>query len=320
MKNKLNRDVSLDAVGGVFIVWMIITHAQQWASINNKYLDLFNSVLFIFMGWFYFKSGMFHHPHKIEKNIKKFIVPFLWYSALGELVYFIRLYNEDGLKWETILIDPLREMIFLGSIKGNLPLWFLLSLFTVKFIVEKLNGIRFIHTWLFLSFVFSYLFSIVITYHSSMPLYMGNVPLGLFFYLLGYEFREIQYNKKVFLISLLIFVFVQSLATSDIVFRSCIVIKGNFIFCIVSSVAGIVVFNNIFKVEVLRSPFFLYIGRNSMDFYCIHWILFNITLLLFGFVITGLPDIKLFWILIIVSFTTIPIYLHFKNIIQQKLA
>ncbi len=96
MKNY--RDSSLDAACGLFIVYMIVGHAFQWSfTTSDSFYKYSDYVLFMFMPWFFFKSGMFYKKQKsvklvIHKCIKKLIVPYLVYSAVGEIVFWVSLY------------------------------------------------------------------------------------------------------------------------------------------------------------------------------------------------------------------------------------
>lgn len=127
----MKRIVSLDLVGGILILYMIITHACQKTGYNHNILDVMQHLFFFFMAWFYFKSGMFYKKDKLRacfnKGVDKLIVPFVSFSLLGLFYTFIT--TSD--LYET-LYAGIRVLILQGAVVGNLPLWFFPSLFVVK--------------------------------------------------------------------------------------------------------------------------------------------------------------------------------------------
>ena len=64
-------------------------------------------------------------------------------------------------------------------------------------------------------------------------------------------------------------------------FRSNTFTKGNYIAWILSSLAGIITFNNIFKYIPVRFKLLNNIGKDSMSYYVTHWIILSITYVLF---------------------------------------
>lgn len=134
------RDISLDAVAGLFIIYMIMGHAFQWANaVDDDFYVACNYFLYMFMAWFFFKSGMFHKtgmPIKacVIKYSKKLLTPWIVYGIVGECVCWINLFLNNKLTLKRMIISPIRQIIYQGSVDGNLPLWFLLTLFLVKII------------------------------------------------------------------------------------------------------------------------------------------------------------------------------------------
>lgn len=138
------RDSSLDAICGIFICFMIMGHAFQWSHIeNDEFYHYSNMFLFMFMGWFFYKSGMFHKLKDftfiVKYNARKLLVPYIVYSILGELFYWIYLYQNDLLNLKEIIRNPILDIIHYGSVAGNTPLWFLLSLFVVKAVMALID-------------------------------------------------------------------------------------------------------------------------------------------------------------------------------------
>lgn len=85
-------DSSLDAICGLFIIYMIMTHAFQWSNVTeDEFYVNSQYIFFMFMAWFFYKSGMFHKQARFREvavhNWKRLIVPCIVYSAVGEVVY-----------------------------------------------------------------------------------------------------------------------------------------------------------------------------------------------------------------------------------------
>lgn len=138
---KYKRDTSLDAICGLFIVYMIIGHAFQWAHIEDDDFQVnLSYVFYMFMAWFFFKSGMYHieisPKPAVIKYSKKLLLPWFVYGIIGELLHYIIIYQKGTLSWRQIILDPIRDIYYQGTMGGNLPLWFLLSLFAVKIIIS----------------------------------------------------------------------------------------------------------------------------------------------------------------------------------------
>lgn len=53
-----DRKEYIDAIAGLMILWMIVGHSQQIAGHEFGYPN----ILFFFMPWFYYKSGMLSKP------------------------------------------------------------------------------------------------------------------------------------------------------------------------------------------------------------------------------------------------------------------
>lgn len=90
---KSNRDTSLDAVCGLFIIYMITRHAFQWSGCRD---DCFyresGNWLYMFLPWFFYKSGMFHKEGNTKIMIKhdayKLLKPYIVYTIIGSIIYY----------------------------------------------------------------------------------------------------------------------------------------------------------------------------------------------------------------------------------------
>ena len=326
MKNsiKCDRNTSLDAVCGLFIIYMIIGHAFQWANIKDDDLQvILNSVFYMFMAWFFFKSGMYHRETTpivaTRKYAKKLLLPWLIYGSIGECLYWITCYQNGTLSWKPLIAYPIKDIIFQGTMGGNLPLWFLLSLFCVKIIVSYCDKYEIKHIYvLILCLILSGGGTIAMTNKAPIPYTIFNVPLGISYYIAGYKLKEVQYNRYVFTISLIIYVLLSTLIPSFVDFRSDRTIRGYWIIFIISSTAGIIVINNVFKLKIFQLPELCSIGLNSISYYCFHWINFYIVFILSKTNSSGSPNYDLLYKLVIGSILVLPILAYFRTLLIKK--
>ena len=68
--------------------------------------------------------------------------PFFFYSVIGQAIYCVHSYCTGTFEWN--MLYPVREFLGQGSVYGNLPLWFLLTLFFSRLVYNYLanHGIR----------------------------------------------------------------------------------------------------------------------------------------------------------------------------------
>jgi hypothetical protein len=326
INNNKTRDTSLDAVCGLFIIYMIVTHAFQWSwTTDDSFYVNIQYVFFMFMPWFFFKSGMFHKKTNIKvvinQGIKRLVVPFAIYSILGEFVYWCRLYLQQGMvTWQNILKGPIRELVFQGSLSGNLALWFLLTLFIVKVSISIADKYNFNKAFVLIgALVISGGGTIMSRYIDNIPLLLLNVPEGLLFYVAGYYLRSIQYYKITIIIASVVFFTITVIEPSFIGVRSDNVIQGYWILGIINSVAGIILFDNLFKIKFIQFPILTSIGRNSMEYFCAHWILFHIVAIIYKYGENVAPNYDELFTLLWASVIVLPCYQYwYKLSIGQK--
>lgn len=183
----MKRNESIDSVAGIMILYMVFTHVCQHYHLehSNFYMSL-ERLLYFFMPWFYFKAGMFfkvgNSKDVIGKSAKRLIKPFLIYSLVGHVCYCFFNYMKGALSLSVLV--PYRSLLLTGSIPGNLPLWFLLSLFGCKVIFNFAMSRK-----ISAELVASTSLVVVCLLHTigfNHPFYVANVLTGLFFMSLGY--------------------------------------------------------------------------------------------------------------------------------------
>ena len=203
------------------------------------------------------------------------LIPLVVYSLIGHIVECIKLFANGDFNWKHYLLTPFKEFVCTGSVNGNLPLWFLFSLFIVQLLFNELF-VRKIKPILIL--LLSLLIPIVLFYcgDNNLFIYLANVPLGMAAYTCGYMIKEKQFEKSFFFPALMIYLGVMLLQPSHLVFRSNTLNSGgHYLLAIAFSLSACVVFNNVFKKRP-NCSWLQFIGKNSMTYYVTHWIILNI--------------------------------------------
>lgn len=268
----MERQNFVDGLAGLLILSVILGHAAGVTDYNRL-----NPIIF-FMFWFYFKSGMFYRPKEREKIIiggaKKLLLTFVVYSFIGYVVDCLGKYISGDREWEHYILVPIKDLLLRGSIRGNLPLWFLFSLYCVQIIYNELYIRQIRPIFIFCGGLC--LASLAYYFGLKYPYYLSTISLGLAAYSFGYMFRERQYTKKCLFISLALYLGIFIFYPSFIDFRdNCLNDGGNYILAVIFSLSGCIVFNNIFR-KLPNCTVLQFMGKNAMDYYVIHWIIMNI--------------------------------------------
>lgn len=276
----IKRDSSLDTIAGIMTIYMIYSHICPWVGISP--LPHVGQFLFFFMAWFFYKSGMFFHNISFsecyKKGIQRLIIPYIIFSIIGWFMFFIR----DVIKQEITeqyFINSLRQILHEGAVAGNAPLWFLFTLFCVRIIFYLVHKLK---QYSVILICFSGILAYILNFwHIKDYYWISNICSGLFFFGCGYILRNAQYNKYLFIISIITYIGIIIYIPTFVDFRSNTFTKGNYIAWILSSLAGIITFNNIFKYIPVRFKLLNNIGKDSMSYYVTHWIILSITYVLF---------------------------------------
>lgn len=296
------RDNSIDVVAGLLIVHVILGHIFQWAHMNSFYAPV-NRFLIFFMPWFFFKSGMFFKENRylLLLNTKKLLVPFVVFSLVGQFFWSIMMFINGDRIMRHYLISPFNTFFAEGSINGNLPLWFLLTLCIVQYVYSLVKSKRGLVLVLALSF--AYLLS---ESGCSKPYLLANCCSGLFFYSAGNMLKEYQYTIPMVLLSVVIGVAILLLAPSIVDMRSNQLLSGNYLVWCLYSLAAIITFNNLSRcinIGIITKSM-SFVGRHSMVFYVLHWIIMTIVLIIC--IITGNRNIFA-WVAIAANVVLLPI-------------
>lgn len=285
--NKAGRVVYIDAVAGIMIIWMILCHVAYFSHIS---LPSFIKYLGFYMPWFFYKSGMFFSKKNqvilLRKDASKLLRYFVVYSVVGWFIWCVCGLTDSSLTLRDCLIKPISVFFHTGGITGNGALWFLLSLFIVRqssnFLVKtKIPPPIFA--------IICYIIAYMLYYWgvSKSFWWIGNVFSGMCFFLLGYWLKDKEGNSVIFVISIITYGLILCAYWGSwiddfpfLYMHANRMYYGNFFLFLLMASAGIIMTNNIFKIvtEHIRLRLLEYIGKNAMNIYVTHWILFTMVI------------------------------------------
>ena len=284
----MRREKNFDNACGVLILYMILLHCSiHFGFDDTSFMSFFRHVFFFFMPWFFFKNGYFFKLSErkvLAKNsFNRLIKPYLKWMLIGHLIYCIFLCVSGFFDWKLYVIYPLKQLVCDSALVGNLPLWFLLSLFLVRLLANELLQFRFnlIVVILLLGIIcyISYIFS---------PLrfiLLSNVPTGLFFFLSGYIIKNNSniISEKSSIVQhimttcpIIIYLSIVCLEPSYVDMRVNILWEGLYVYWLIGSILACLTINTICRMRIFDRLGLGYIGRNSMMFYVSHWVIFYI--------------------------------------------
>lgn len=275
------RDNTMDIVAGILIVRMILGHYMSMCELKNTYLFESTNILFFYMPWFFYKSGMFCSKERkepgafLKNNTRKFIIPFVCFSVFGTVMAILSAMITDSSIVSAILGDC-RALVFHGSTKWSAPLWFLITLFLVRVLFNYVRD--FVNHYFLIAVLLMTAYAHFLYLANQGVYWIGNLCSGLIFYILGMKLKEIQYRKSAFFVSLVV---IGAITIFTPPYLPIVTMFGNFLlyeggkyllwypFCL----AGIIVFNNFVKYigRYLKHYHFSDVGHHSMIYYVIHY-------------------------------------------------
>ena len=146
--------------------------------------------------------------------------------------------------------------------------------------------------------------------------WFGNLFSGLCFFLLGFWLKEKEKNKYLVVLSVVIFGMVLIAYCLDwikefpyLYMHANRMYKGNYLLFYPMALAGIVLTNNLLRYMSSRIKLSVleYVGRNSMNFYVTHWILFVLVTFVVKFIFHINSPVTLFTILLCSSIVFLPL-------------
>lgn len=269
----MKRNESIDTVAGIMILYMVFTHVCQHYHFEKSTVYITcEHFLYFFMPWFFFKAGMFfkigENKVVINKGIRRLLKPFVLYSLLGHICYCVLAFLKNN--FHLSMLIPYRSLLLQGSIPGNLPLWFLLSLLGCRIIFNVCK------TYGFSSYIIA-LLSLIIAcglhyVGFEYPYYFSNIMSGLFFLSMGNIIKTIKITPPIYAICIIIYI-ISFLFPSFVGMRSNYLYYGFYFNWFVYSLCAIILVNQVVKCSIFKRLPFKYVGRYSMEIYCLHWII-----------------------------------------------
>lgn len=246
------RTIEYDVISGILILGMLYSHASIIPGVRDTLVwnIFYHTLIVCIIPWFFFKSGMFFSSGKNLKEltrggVKRLLIPFVVFCVLGQIFYSTSLFVKSDFTVKSHLIIPAYCLIKRGYPTGNLPLWFLLTLFVV----------RILYRWLYEKRINSYIISVCCLcgafllnyYNFHTPYYLSNIMLALMYYSLGYKLKDIQYKNIVCLVAILLFIIIGLTKFSFIDTYSNNLETGNYFLAVIVSLSSIIIINNIFR-------------------------------------------------------------------------
>lgn len=276
-QNTLIRNSFVDIVSGIFVVEIIIYHLLLRANLaeGSFYSDYVIRYLSVFMPWFYFKAGMmFNHNYGIEgvkKRSRKLLWPFFTWSLIASIIMLpLALYKGDFVWW----CKKIGNALLYGQGPHNVPLWFLLSLFLVYFLVYY----RIVKSsWIYIIAlgVLAWLFNLI---PIKLPLGISNLPLGALFFILGNKLNslDIKLSYPQIALTLASYIALVTLSYSQFNFRwnklldgSSLNWGGYFIY-LIETFLLLFVMHQISKRSSIHCKPLEFLGKKSMVLYVSH--------------------------------------------------
>ena len=197
------------------------------------------------------------------------MVPYVIYGTIGHLLKCVQVFAEGDRNLVHYVLSPFKQIVLEGSVSGNMALWFLPSLLAVQALYALLRK-RLGDVWIVIAGLLVAYMLYAIGFHK--PLYVANISLGLSVYGFGHLMRNVQYEKYVFALTGIAYLAIMFMMQSTIDFRTNMLHGDNYPVAVLFALSGCVVINNLFKRMPFRICVLEWIGKRSMNFYVMHWL------------------------------------------------
>lgn len=277
-----NRLKYLDIASGIMTIWVIVFHAlyPMYGTEELKVIPW----LYYFMPWFFYKAGMMFHPKEMKRELsngwKKLMITFFIWSLIGWLAHIGWHLFVGDLTARIAIYSPLRSILLKAQVPLNGALWFLPILFLVRIIGNWFLNKGFCVKWLIITSAVLIFICKMLDWR-FMPVYISGTAWGLFFFACGYLFKGNETNK--WIAGIATFLFIGSLFTE---IPSVYCKSGTPLIQALwypACVAGCITFNNICRIFAtiidrvhLKKGILQYVGKNALNFYVPHKIIFHL--------------------------------------------
>ncbi len=298
------RQDHIDCAHGLMILYMMFTHLCASTIPDSSYYYGIRHPLSFFMAWFFFKSGMLYKERKtidvLEIGSKKLLIPAIVFSVIGFIYYILSVHPKTSFSKE------FGHFYAYGSFHGNFPLWFLFSLFVVQITYSIIRKCK-IPSWIIA--ILSLLFFFICKNIGFRPFTIYNASLGLMFFALGNFLKELQYEKKVFIPCIIIYIgFFFIHFEIDFLYH----IFQPPLIAIPWAIAGCILTNVLFRsfphlcIAPLR-----FFRHYAMEFYCTHIIIIYIIEDLFIHFSITIPFVTVLFVAFTLYLFVFSLILHF---------
>lgn len=308
-KENKNRENYIDAISAILIIYMILLHIFQMTNKESFLSSFYMKILFFFMPWFFFKAGMYFKCSDwktvIAVGLKRLIIPYLVFSLIGYVVQLIEFIVTGDNNWGYLVISPIAHFLLNGALWGNLALWFLLSLFFVRLLLQLIvsRNISF-YAASFVSLFIAFALHFV---DFRIPLYIANTCSGLFFALCGYHLRYNQFKRKWVIIGLIAYLYNLFISKSGVDMFHNQLGNGYYLVWIFASLGGCITINNLFKYMSLGNVRLNVIGKDAMSYYVMHYALLSFLSVVFKYITNSDNSDALFAIMLVSCLVVLPI-------------
>lgn len=290
--NNGTRDIHMDVVTGIMILYMMLGH------IGHPYLDFYKCLaplhyaLFFFMPRFFYKSGFYFKQksflEEIHNSAKRLLRPYFIFTLFGLFINWLILLHHGDINRYHYILTPVKEFVLAGETTGNQPLWFLFDLFLIRCLYNLVNskmqkkchsksGMIIFMTVGILLFIIEYCkrynnYTIDFVNHYVWTPVFRIVP-GLLFFSFGYIMRSIKTRWSLSIGCLIVYFFITMLKPSFVgSIDDRLNENGSYLLFIINTFACLVLITYIFFIfsKYHYFPLLSTLGKYSMSLYVMH--------------------------------------------------
>lgn len=270
------RNATSDIILGFCILYMIYGHISFITCLlGNFLLEWPGYILFCYMPWFFFKSGIHYKGttplQTIRKGVRRLLVPYMVFTLVGCLVTALSYFKNGNFNFTSMLKNTVLHILQQESADGNIAMWFLLVLFIVNVMLSFSHIYKIVYIVLILSIIFASFTPLL----DCNPWRWVNILPAMVFVSLGYILNKYQLIQRrvTLLLAVISYLGIRICYPSYVEFYPNDLYQGNYTLWLVSATSMIVILYclvDYFKDNICLKPFEL-IGRNTMTLYVCHW-------------------------------------------------
>lgn len=268
----MDRDSYFDNLKGFLIISVVVGHFLNPLIKDSDFAKYIITVIYSYhMPAFVFVSAYFGKHNSFEKLFKTLLVPY----AVFQVIYLILSHAMWGRGGSLQFLQP------------AFSLWFLLSLFCWRAIIDQLIKVRWI-------LPLSFIFGILVAFDTSIGAFasLGRTIAFLPFFLLGYTFDKDKFMKfanrtwvkiasAVLILGILIFLYFESgnIPFNELILKHSYKKAGQpewgFLYRICLYALSTLLIYLIAAITPRKHHWFTYLGKRTMSVYLLHGIVFK---------------------------------------------